>query len=334
MRLAPLAALTLGAALAGLAAPRAQPQPAAPAPTLAWPIACQVGRSCEIQHYVDRDPGPGALDYRCGHRTYDKHDGIDIRVLDMAAQRAGVDVLAAAPGRVVAVRDGVADISIRTPGAPSVVGHECGNRVGIAAGNGWILDYCHLAKGSLKVKVGDTVAAGQPLAQVGLSGDTEFPHLHFSVRHANAVVDPFAPGAPGGCPATAGSLWTPAAAAQAAYKRGVVLNAGFSTALVDMAAVEERSVPAPTPAAPALVTYARAIGLELGDVVEITLSGPDGKTLATTTLPPLDHDKDQFLAQVGRKRPPQGWAPGVYAGELQVRRGGAVALSRRWQMRL
>ena len=287
-----------------------------------------------MQHYVDRDPGAGVLDYRCGHRTTDQHDGIDIRLPDMAAQKAGVDVLAAAAGRVIAVRDGVQDISIRAPGAPSVAGHQCGNRVAIGLGDGWILDYCHLAEGSPKVKVGDVVAVGQPLAHVGLSGDTEFPHLHFSVRHANQVVDPFAPAAATGCEPEAASLWTAAAASQMAYKRGVVLNTGFSVAPVDNAAIENRTASLPVVASPGLITYARLIGLEAGDVIEITLLGPDGKALATGALPPLDHDKDQFFAQVGRKRPPQGWAKGVYTGIVQVRRAGAVALSRRWQTTL
>jgi len=328
MRLAALAVITTAAALVALSAPRAQPE----APKLGFPVACRIGRTCEIQHYVDRDPGPGALDYRCGHRTYDKHDGVDIRLLDMVAQRAGVDVVAAAAGRVVAVRDGVPDISIRAPGAPSVAGHECGNRVGVSLGGGWIIDYCHLAKGSLKVKVGDTVAAGQPLAQVGLSGDTEFPHLHFSVRHANVLVDPFS-AVPGGCGAAA-PLWTPAAAAEMGYKRGAVLNAGFSTAAVSMAAMDERAAPAPTAAAPAIVVYARLIGLEAGDIIDLTLLGPDGKALAAGTLPPLDHDKDQVPAEILGKRPPQGWAHGAYSAVLRVRRSGAVALTHHWNTTL
>ena len=332
MRLAPLAALAALTVLATQSAPRAQTAP--PSPQLAFPVACQIGKTCEIQHYVDRDPGPGVLDYHCGHRTNDKHDGTDIRLLDMAAQRAGVDVLAAAAGRVVAVRDGVPDISIRAPGAPSVVGHECGNRVAIGLGNGWLIDYCHLAQGSLKVKVGDVVTVGQPLAHVGLSGDTEFPHLHFSVRHANQVVDPFAPASATGCAAQPGGLWAPAVSRATPYKRGVVLNAGFATAVVSNAAIEERAIPAPSAASPAIVVYARAIGLELGDVVDITLRGPDGKALAATTLPPLDHDKAQFPAEVGRKRPSQGWARGRYTGEVRVHRGGGVALARKFTMSL
>src|SRR5689334_24736349 len=132
MRPLPLAAL----ALAALAAPAAHLRAEGEGPRLALPIACEVGRTCEVQHYVDRDPGPGVLDYRCGHRTYDKHNGVDIRLLDMAAQRRGVNVLAAAAGRVARLRDGKPDVSVRAAGAPSVSGQECGNGVVIDHGEG------------------------------------------------------------------------------------------------------------------------------------------------------------------------------------------------------
>ncbi|HLZ74982.1 M23 family metallopeptidase [Phenylobacterium sp.] len=333
MRLAPSAAglaLATGIALGGLGVAQAQP----PAPKLAFPVACEIGRSCEIQHYVDRDPGPGLLDYRCGRRTEPEHDGVDIRILDMAAQRAGVDVLAAAPGRVIAVRDGVPDVSIRAPGAPSVAGHMAGNRVGIALGGGWILDYAHLANGSLKVKLGDMVAVGQPLARVGLSGSTDFPHLHFSVRHDNQVVDPFAPGALSGCATEASSLWTPAAADAMPYKRGAVLNTGFSSAMVAGPAIEARSAPPPSTDAAALVAYARLIGLEAGDVVQVRIFGPDGKVLGSGTLAPLATNRDDVPVALGHKRPPQGWVRGVYAAVVEVRRAGAIALSQRWQTTL
>ena len=327
MRLAAFAALGIAAALAPAAARPQDP----PAPKLSLPIACEPGRTCFVQNYVDRDPSPGALDYHCGHRTYDKHDGTDIRLLDMAAQKAGVDVLAAAAGKVVAVRDGVPDISIRAPGAPPVAGHECGNRVGLAVGGGWILDYCHLAQGSPKVKVGDTVAVGQPLGRVGLSGETEFPHLHFSVRHANAVVDPFAAGpvAPGACAAQP-ALWTDAASRALAYRRGVVLNTGFSGGAATPDAVEARRTPAVS-AATGLVAYARLIGLEAGDVVELRVTGPDGRAVAGATNPPLDHDKAWWLVQAGPARPPAGgWPRGTYTARVTVRRGDAAALSAQW----
>lgn len=326
-----LALLALAATLAPLAGLRAAPE----GPKLGFPVACEIGRSCEVQSYVDRDPGPGVLDYHCGHRTYQAHSGVDIRLLDMGQQRAGVDVLAAAAGRVARLRDGVQDISIRAPGAPSVAGQECGNGVVIDHGDGWETQYCHVARGSVRVKVGDMVTAGQPIARVGLSGDSEFPHLHLTVRHAGQVVDPFAP-APVAAPACGAqaSLWTAQAARQLAYKRGAVLNTGFGTAVSPMEAVEGRAIGAPTAASPALVAYVRTIGLEAGDVVELALRGPDGGVLATTSQAPLDHDKAEWLSQVGRKAPAGGWAHGVYTGEVRVHRAGAVALERRWQITL
>lgn len=328
MRTVLLAGLALAASL-GVA--RAAPQ----APALAFPLACKIGRTCEIQHYVDRDPGPGVRDYRCGPRTYDKHNGVDIRLLDMAAQRAGVDVLAAAPGRVARLRDGVQDISIRTPGAPSVAGQQCGNGVVIDHGNGWETQYCHVARGSVRVKVGEMVVAGAPLATVGLSGDTEFPHMHFTVRHGGEVVDPFAPdmSKPAACAAQS-TLWTAAALRQMPYKAGAILNAGFAAGPVTMEAVEAGGLAGPTLAAPYVVAYVRAIELEVGDRVEIVLTGPGGASLASATAPPLDHDKAQYINLVGKKRPAGGWPAGVYTAQVRVFRAGAVVLERRIQTTL
>ena len=41
-----------------------------------------------------------------------------------------------------------------------------------------ILLLAHIKKGSFKIKQGDAIAKGQPLAEVGNSGNTSEPHLH------------------------------------------------------------------------------------------------------------------------------------------------------------
>jgi hypothetical protein len=298
------------------------------APALAFPLACTIGQGCEVQHYLDRDPAKGAVrDYHGGRRTYDEHNGVDIRIADMAAQRAGVAVLATAPGRVARLRDGVPDVSVRATDAPKTEGQECGNGVVIDHGQGWETQYCHLAQGSLKVKVGDAVNAGQPIARVGLSGQTEFAHLHISVRHAGQVVDPFEPAA-GAAP-----LWRPEAARAMAYKAGAVLNAGFAPGPVTMSGVEEGAIPAADANARWLVAFVRAIELEGGDEVELTLKGPDGAVLATDRKP-LDRDKAQHLLFIGKKRPPGGWPPGTYVADCVVYRGGAAVVNRRFEIRL
>ncbi|MBS0333796.1 MAG: M23 family metallopeptidase, partial [Proteobacteria bacterium] len=231
-------------------------------------------------------------------------------------------------------RDGVADISIDAPGAPSVAGKECGNGMVIDHGGGWETKYCHMARGSLKVKAGDTVSARQAIGRVGLSGETAFPHVHFKVLHGGRVVDPFAPApvSAGACPAQT-TLWTPQAARALSYRRGEVLNTGFGTRVSTMEDVESGAVAAPGGDPPAIVAYARLIGLEAGDVVELRLKGPDGKVLAEVTQP-IDHDTAVWLSQVGRKRSAAGWRPGAYVGEAVLRRGRSIALSREWRTAL
>lgn len=306
------------------------------APQLAFPVDCRIGETCELQNLVDRDPGPDAKDYRCGLHTYEAHNGVDIRLLDMAAQRAGVDVLAAAPGRVARLRDGVSDISVKAPGAPSVEGQECGNGVVIDHGDGWETQYCHLARGSLRVAPGDTVATRQPIAQVGLSGNTEYPHLHMTVRRAGTIVDPFAPSAaPGACDASQAStgLWTPEAARALAYRRGVVLNTGFAAGPAPPEAVEAGKITPPTRQSP-LVAYVRAINLEGGDVQALVLRSPQGEALAENTIPPLDRAKAQYGMYVGKRAPAGGWPPGAYVATYTVRREGAAVITETFEFRL
>ena len=307
-------------------------------PRLAFPLACAIGRTCEVQNYVDDDPGPGWKDYRCGGHTYDKHTGVDIRLLDIAAQRKGVDVLAASAGTVLRLRDGVADQILRGPPSAALAAQGCGNAVVVDTGGGWLTSYCHLAQGSLKVKAGDRVTAGQAIAKVGLSGETAFPHLHFEVRHNGALVDPFAPGlASGACDAAAAptdGLWTPAAAQALAYKRGVVLNVGFSGAQVSQDGIEDASLGPAGPAAPALIAYARALNLEAGDVQELVLKGPSGAVIAQSRIAPLDRAKAVYWLIAGGKRPAEGWGSGTYAATYSVTRGGVVVITRTFSTRL
>ena len=326
-----VALLPLFALTAAVLAPSATTAPVRP--SLTFPLACDVGRTCEIQHYVDRDPGAGVKDYRCGTMTYAAHNGVDFRLPDMTAQRRGVAVLAAAPGRVARLRDGVADVSVRASGASSVANTECGNGVVVDHGDGWETQYCHMAKGSIGVKVGDAVAAGAPLGRVGLSGATEFPHLHFIVRHNGQVVDPFAPDGAAACGPQPG-LWRAEAAAKMSYRAGVVLNAGFADAQLTMEDLEEGRLRAPTETSPAILAYARAIALLPGDEVELELKGPDGATLAKTRNPALARWRAQDLLYVGKRRPAAGWARGVYVADYRVWRGGRVAISRRMTLRL
>ncbi len=320
----PLLALVGAVPLLGAAAPSAPP-------TLVWPVACQVGTSCEVQHYVDTDPSAGVKDYSCGNRTYDAHDGVDIRIPDLAAERRGVAVLAAADGKVQGVRDGMADGQMKAGGAAAVKNTECGNGVIVTHQGGFASQYCHMAPGTVKVNAGDVVKAGQALGNVGMSGLAEFPHLHFTLRQDDKPVDPFAYGAAPGTCNGGRSLWreTPA------YRDRAVLNVGFAPAAITMDAVENGTAAAAPGADLAfMVAYGRAIGLKAGDVQTIDVKGPDGAVVIHSVAEPLPRDQAQRLLFAGKRKPATGWPKGRYAGTYSVTAGGKVVLSRAFGMTL
>ncbi len=304
-------------------------------PSLDLPIACVVGQTCEVQSYMDDDPGPGAKDYRCGSRSYDKHGGIDIRIPSLAAMRAGVPVLASAPGKVLRLRDGVPDISMRGRPPGPIDSQECGNGVVIGHGDGWETQYCHMRQGSVRVKVGDTLKAGDAVGLVGLSGNTEFPHIHITVRQGTTTVDPFAYGAPAGSCGAGVSLWSPAAAKALVYKPRIAFRVGFSGSAdkVDEQ-VDGGTVVAANAQAPVLVAFVRTIGVKAGDVQVMSLTAPGGRVLAQTASEPAPRDQAQRLLYIGGRRPASGWPPGDYQALYQVKQNGQTVLERRFSLKL
>lgn len=300
------------------------------------PVDCEIGRTCFVQNYVDRDASKDARDYACGAQTYDGHSGTDFRIPNMARQRAGVAVVAAADGRVAGARDGMADVSIRVAGKDDIAGRECGNGVVVRHADGFETQYCHMAKGSVRVKPGDTVKAGQPLGRIGLSGSTEFAHLHLTVRQNGKTVDPFAYGAAEGACNAGTSLWQPVLRASLSYRPGAVLNRGFAEKPVTMEEIEAGDAEAAVPDtdAAALIAFVRAIGLRKDDVQTIAITTPDGTKLVEQTAAPLDRDKAQYMFFAGRKRPQGGWERGLYRATYSVTRGGAVVLEESFALQL
>ena len=278
---------------------------------LAFPVDCALGDTCHIQQYSDHDPGPAAVDFTCGPLSYDGHDGTDIALPTRADMAAGVAVLAAAPGVVRGVRDGIADF------APVVAGKECGNGVLVEHADGWATQYCHLRQGSVLVKPGQSVDAGAQLGLIGQSGLAEFPHLHLSVRHDDTEVDPFAPDT-AACALTRGpTLWT----TDVPYEPGGFLGAGFSDAVPDFDAIRAGLPTTPLPAtAPGLVLWAYAFGTRAGDRLAFQVIGPDGAFLTEEVV--LEKTQAQMFRAVGKRLTAAAWAAGTYQGTVTLLRDG------------
>lgn len=118
-------------------------------------------------------PVKGKLVSGYGNRR--RYNGLDLGTyhsgLDLSAN-AGTPVLAAAPGRVLAVRA----FKIR------------GNAIFIDHGHGVISGYFHLSKTG--VKPGQLVNVGDAIGNVGSTGRSQGNHVHFDLAVGGVTVDP------------------------------------------------------------------------------------------------------------------------------------------------
>jgi hypothetical protein len=99
----------------------------------------------------------------------------------------GADIHAVADGPVVGVVDGLPE---QVPGASPTglpLDQYGGDHVVQDIGDGNYAFYAHLKTGSVKVKVGDQLTTGQVLGNLGNTGNTDAPHLHF---HVMSTPDP------------------------------------------------------------------------------------------------------------------------------------------------
>ena len=204
------------------------------APVLKLPVDCEMGQHCFIQKYFDHRRGKSYQDYRCGPLADDAHTGTDFRLPDHAAMARGVAVVAAASGTIRNVRDGMPDVDVRLVGRDAVTDRGLGNVVIVDHGGGWRTIYGHLRRGSVTVSKGQRVATGQKLGLIGLSGITQFPHVHFEVRFAKRSVDPFVGLATHtGCGVGKKVMWHPDLVPRLGYRPTFLLGAALSANITE-----------------------------------------------------------------------------------------------------
>ncbi len=94
------------------------------------------------------------------------HEGVDF------ISEVGTPIVAAAGGIVIAAE----------------YHHQYGNLIEIDHGNNFTTRYAHASR--MMVKVGDVVQRGSKVAEVGATGRTTGPHLHFEVRYKGVAQNP------------------------------------------------------------------------------------------------------------------------------------------------
>ncbi len=96
------------------------------------------------------------------------------------------EIHAVGDGKIVEVKDGIPE-NVPNSGkiaVPITYDTLAGNYIIQQLSDGHFAAYAHLRPGTLKVKVGDTVHAGDVLAHLGNAGNSSEPHLHFQVCDA------------------------------------------------------------------------------------------------------------------------------------------------------
>ena len=101
------------------------------------------------------------------------HYGIDMT--------SGTTIVATAKGKVTACRNTIKGYT---------ESYASGNYVTLYHGNNIYTTYWHMKYGSVKVKVGDIVSAGQELGTKGSTGHSTGAHLHYGVKVNGSWIDP------------------------------------------------------------------------------------------------------------------------------------------------
>jgi len=247
----------------------------------------------------------------------------------------GIVVRAAADGVVLGLRDGMKDIDFRKRRRDLIAKKECGNGLRIKHKGGWVTQYCHLRRNSIKIEKGDKVHAGDLLGLVGNSGLTMYPHLHFQVEYIapgsqkrrGAIVDPFVGVARNDqCKMGQNALWPDQTLDKLKYQPVSIIDSGFAAAKPKMDGMVQGLYDDETLSirSPKLFLWARILHVKKGDKVTFTITDPDGEQILSYGNT-IEKDQAHRALISGIRRESHNWEGGVYRGEIKLqRRGGGV----------
>ena len=135
-------------------------------------LKCKYNVLSKGYHYVTSDFGNRTYTNSAGQNIKDYHKGIDVQ--SYASEKTDY-IVCPFPGKVIACRNNYSGQTTNT-GTDGM-----GNYVILDSGNGVRQRFQHMKKGSVTVKVGDNVKAGQTIGYMGLTGNTSGYHLHYDI---------------------------------------------------------------------------------------------------------------------------------------------------------
>lgn len=274
---------------------------------LLFPVECEIMTNCWITNHVDLNNDAGRIeDYMCGSKATDNNKSTHISLTNLNSTKENVPVVAAASGTVTIAED---------------VGGFCGGRVLIDHGNGWETSYCHLNSDTILVKQGDAIPIGQTLGFIGMSGQTEWPHLSFAVLRNGMVFDPFSGRTSlEGCSRTSAPLW--AGGINPFYDPSQITSVGFTVGQVTNNDIMAGSIPSATRIdtnTPQLSLWAMLMNVQHGDTIEMVIHTPSGRVLNQQTVT-AEKDQEYFPIDFVTRRKGFIWNAGEYQGTIKITR--------------
>ena len=292
-------------------------------PAFHLPIDCKIGEDCWIMNYVDMGVDDGEqTDPACYNRTYDNHKGTDFALLDGKAMEQGVNVIAPMDGTVKKIRDGAEDFWPTKAQLDDMRAKrtQCGNAILLDHGQGLETIYCHLKKDSIIVSTGQQITTGDVLAQVGLSGMTEFPHLHFGITKDKKIIDPFTGYSNNdNCGRRKKSLWHKDIALN--YQPIIIQSASFHDYLPELLKLERENTPKEKISINADIFTFSAIllGVRKDDKIQLEIFDPNGKIFTQNNITQNSTRTQQFY-YTGKRLRKEKLREGVYTGQIKVER--------------
>lgn len=284
-------------------------------PKLVAPVDCSDPSICFIQVHPDWDKMEDETDdYMEGNVTIDGAKSTIIRLTGTAKMYNGVPVKAVARGLVRSVRDNMPDFVQKDK--TYMQWRECGNGIAIDLDKGWRVQYCHLKEGSIRVRPGDVINAGDTIAYVGASGKASYPQLELLVTHNGEYVDPFKG-------PDSQSLWTDAAQKMLPYRSAGALHFAFlervpskKDAFEGFEADDKQRLPRQIKQ---LFLWAHIYGTEEDDLLELKIVNSLGEEFAAKKIQ-ISKTTLTHYSYVGKGTNFLELPPGKWAGQLRLYR--------------
>ena len=242
----------------------------------------------------------------CGSKATDNNQSTHISLGTTQSHLSNIPVIATANGKVLEAQN---------------IGGFCGTRVLIDHGEGWQSSYCHLNPETLLARRNQTVQSGQVIGTIGISGQTNWPHLSYALLRNGMVFDPFSNRTNlEGCAQKSDTLWS--GGINPLYEPAQVTSIGFHVGYIRTNSIlsgilkPAEKIRSETPQ---LSLWTLMMNIQKGDEISLKIVAPDMRIVKQQTII-AGKSRVRYPLFFSASRGKLLWDKGVYRGEITVTR--------------